>query len=350
MPFKRQLTLALSAFFFFISVSMAASREELAVKSGKDSNGIIQLDDFNFKDILDGPRDFYLIALLTSTEPNVGCTACFDFNPVYDSIVSSWVQDHQDGISKDDGDKAIYFAKSDLSDSNAVPEIFKYYKIERVPRLMFFTPGGGIDDYHLLNLPQQQSSGVLEFIRNVNVAVGINDFVYHKPADWSAFFISAFVAFVSVYLIRKHSKVVYSIINSKTLWAVLCCTFITLMSGGYMYNKMRGTPLAGSDDDGNVIYFLPNEFQGQYGIESQIVSIVYGILSVCFIGLVLGIPKLSDYYNGSASGSLIITVITIVICIATYIFFAGLTNLFSIKSARYPFQLIKISSLLNTDN
>ncbi|SMN20189.1 similar to Saccharomyces cerevisiae YOR085W OST3 Gamma subunit of the oligosaccharyltransferase complex of the ER lumen [Maudiozyma saulgeensis] len=347
MLFDRFVSVCISA-LLLATTALAATREELAIKAQKSPNGIIELDDYSFKDTLDAPRDFYLVALLTCTEPGVGCTACFEFNPVFETIAESWVRDHAEGISLEDPSKALYFARADLSDASAVPEIFKFYNIERVPRLMFFTPGGSIHDYHLLNLPQQKANaGASEFITNLKIAVGINDYQIHEPRDWSTVMITAIATFAIVYLFRKHNKVITAVISSKFVWGILCCAFITLMSGGYMYNKMRGTPLAGSDNNGGVVYFWPNEFQNQYGIESQIVSVLYGALSILFLALVLGIPNLSSFYKGSASGAMIITVICTVLVVVIYALFAGLTSLFSIKSPRYPFELIKISSLLS---
>lgn len=347
MLLSKLISVCLTTLLFKSTLILAATREDLAIKAQKTTNGIIPLDDYSFKDILDGPRDFYLVALLTCTEPGVGCTACFEFNPVYEMIANSWFQDHKDGISGLDPSKALYFAKADLEDASAVPEIFKFYNIERVPRLMFFTPGGSIHDYNLLNLPQQKANaGAKEFISNLKIAVGINDYQVHEPRDWSTIIITSISTFIIVYLLRKHSKIVTGIISSKYIWAILSCAFIVLMSGGYMYNKMRGTPLAGSDSNGNVVYFWPNEFQNQYGIESQIVSVVYAALSLCFLALVLGVPSLADFYKGSASGAMIITVISALLVVVIYILFAGLSNLFGIKSPRYPFELIKISSLL----
>ncbi|GMM56707.1 dolichyl-diphosphooligosaccharide--protein glycotransferase [Maudiozyma humilis] len=328
-------------------LAAAASREDLAARAAKAPHGIIPLDDFSFKDVLDGPRDFYIVALLTCTEPGVGCSACFEFNPVFDAIAESWVRDHADGVSSDDPAKALYFAKADLEDAQAVPEIFKFYSIERVPRLMFFTPDGSIHDYHLLNLPQQKSyAGAAEFITNLKMAVGISDYNVYQPRDWSTVIIAAFVGFTVVYLGRKHSAAVSAVLTSRYVWALAACAFITLMSGGYMYNKMRGTPMAGADNDGNVIYFWPAEFQNQYGIESQIVSVIYALLSATFVGLVVGVPKLEKFYQGSASGATVVAGIVAVLLLVTYVLFAGLTNLFAIKSPRYPFELVKISALL----
>ena len=328
-------------------LAAAASREDLAIRAAKAPNGIIPLDDFSFKDVLDGPRDFYIVALLTCTEPGVGCSACFEFNPVFDAIANSWVADHPDGVSRDDPSKALYFAKADLEDAQAVPEIFKFYNIERVPRLMFFTPDGSIQDYHLLNLPQQKAfAGVAEFISNLKIAAGIPDYEVHQPRDWSTIIIAAFVGFTVVYLGRKHSEAVRAVVTSKYIWGLASCAFIALMAGGYMYNKMRGTPMAGSDQEGNVIYFWPNEFQNQYGIESQIVSVIYSLLSAVFVALVLGVPKLEKYYAGSASGATVVAGIVSLLVLVTYVLFAGLTNLFAIKSPRYPFELVKISALL----
>ena len=61
---------------------------------------VLELNDENFENILNGQRDYHLIALLTSEAPNLNCVLCRELAPEYTIVANSWFQDHPNGVAE----------------------------------------------------------------------------------------------------------------------------------------------------------------------------------------------------------------------------------------------------------
>ena len=346
MRFMNQFPVFLTVIFWFSSLVSAISRAELSNLVSKGSGSFISLTDSNFKQLLDSDRDSYIIALFTATDPAVGCTMCLELRSTFDMVASSWVKDHPDGISHADNDTAIYFAKVDVTKAGNVPRIFDFFNVERVPQLLMFSPDGKIRDFRPVPVPHQAGSvGASQLVEDISTMTRVSTFELHVPIDWASIIVTSVITFIAVLLARKRSSILISILRSRILWGLLSVSFIILMLGGYMFNKMRGNPWVGSGRNGEVIYFIPNEFQNQFAVETQIVDIIYGSMTVLLLALVLGIPQLRKYYKDTRKGDVTVAFAVMGIVALLYVFFSGLTSIFTIKSPGYPFQLMKLSSL-----
>ena len=96
---------------------------------------VLELNDENFENILNGQRDYHLIALLTSEAPNLNCVLCRELAPEYTIVANSWFQDHPNGVAEvelteqeeKDGKKQpknIYFSNQSLK---ILKNCFQYY-------------------------------------------------------------------------------------------------------------------------------------------------------------------------------------------------------------------------------
>lgn len=60
-----------------------------------------------------------------------------------------------------------------------------------------------------------------------------------------------------------------------------------------MFNHIRKVPYAQPDGKGGLNYFAGG-FQNQFGLETQIVAAIYGVLSFATISLALKVPRIAD--------------------------------------------------------
>lgn len=336
------------AWLLLCGICNAISNESLLKEARKGGNNIIDVSGKRFKRILDSPRQSYILVHLTATAPQVGCSVCLETAEEYNTIVSSWFKDHPDGISRKDGEDSprLFFAKADFKDPQNIPEIFTFYGLQHVPRYFLFAPGGDIHTYQIIELSGNAGmERTVNLINSIRSATNISDFTMHQPTDWSLPIISGVATFILVFIVKRHSNLLFTIAAYRPLWAIFWTSFIILMLGGHMYNSIRNAQLAGVGGNGEVMYFMPNQTQNQFKIETQIVGVVYGGLLISMVSLVLGLPHLKKFIKDSKSLPMIESFLSILLAITVYIFFAAFTAMFTIKQPGYPFSLLKFSSL-----
>ena len=66
----------------------------------KQQAKLIPLNDQNFETILNGKRDYHIVALLTSESPNINCVLCREIGPELSIIANSWFKDHPNGLTE----------------------------------------------------------------------------------------------------------------------------------------------------------------------------------------------------------------------------------------------------------
>lgn len=341
---RLQILLAICA--FFQSLCLAMSHDKLLALSEKGSNHIIDLTDSNFKRVLGSPRDSYILVFLTASAPQVGCSICLEAADELKMIANSWFEDHPEGIStKGKEPQSLFFAKSDLNDAKHIPKIFTFFSLQHVPRLLLFSPGEEITKYKIIDLAGDAGQErALQIINSLKSVTNIPDFNLHLPIDWTLSIVMAVLTFVSVYILKRHRNLVTKLVRMNSLWATFWTFFIILMLGGYMYNNIRNAQLAGVGQNGEIMYFLPNQTQNQFKIETQVVGVIYASLTVSLLFILFGIPKLREMYQDSTRGQILEAASNILFALIIYAFFAGLTAVFNIKQPGYPYQLMKISS------
>lgn len=368
---------------FCLPFILAGSLDKISKLANK--NGIIKLTDKNFPNIIGNNEDYHVIALLTTDNMKFGCTTCTKFDPEFDTIFQSWINEHPDfrpipnGKDKNgkelEDNKPIFFVKATVENPSKIPKLFEQLKVDQIPRLLAFPAGSNNLDnnndiqghrfkFVPINIPPiDGDERIQDVINNIKHIFHISKFNVFKPTDWSSLTINVAAVLVILSLTYKHSSSIISFIKSRYIWSISLVTFIVFMCSGYMFTKIRNVPLANNDRDGNIIYFAVNEFQNQYGIETQIVSILYGFLIVLMILLIKIIPNLDDLLkssnnknvdknsnNVSKSGNknykVLSQCLAIGCCILLYAIFAAYTNVYALKQ-NYPFKLMKVTSFLH---
>ncbi|CCH61413.1 hypothetical protein TBLA_0E03590 [Henningerozyma blattae CBS 6284] len=342
----KSIFLVLFLTLFQVLSTFAYSDKQLLKASSKTSNKIISLQDQKFEQILRGPREnSYILLLLTATSPNVNCANCLEFEPMFANMAASWFQDHPDGKTLD-GTKNLFFAKADVKDTNNLPPIFTYYEITHVPRIMLFTPNGSTKDFQSINFDGEGKEHVTRTIDAVQRYMEINEFAYHEPIDWASVIITSISAFVIIFVAKRHGDILLKVLKMRLLWGIGCVAFIILMLGGFMFNQIKHPQLAGVGKDGGILYFLERETQNQFAIETQVLGVIYGLFSILVVGLTMGVPKIDYFYSKPDDATKVKAGVSIILAIAIYMVFTGLTNIFKMKNVGYPYPLRSLTQFL----
>ncbi|KAK5774032.1 hypothetical protein RI543_004566 [Arxiozyma heterogenica] len=402
----------LLSFILLVQISFVLGQEFAITEAQRDKNGIIDVTDENFDKVFDlvQSHSFGLFLLFTTNTVEMGCRTCVEFNPEFDLIAKSWKLDHPDFISNTDPDLKFLFGKAVVYSPKNIPDIFKLFRLQHIPALFYFSPGSGLHQFESFDIQHasgpERANQMLKWIKRSTGISDDTDFVIHQQTNWANVFVTCLIVFCSTLLIKKNHNLILKLVRLRWIWGLASVIFILFMISGYMFTKMRQVPLAGADRNGHIIYFAEKDFQNQFGIETQIVALFYGIIGALMIFLIKIIPALdpsndnttsSDSFdisntsirsnsghNNSSSGNnnnnnsnsnnnsrtdsvdfsftkkskkknskgnihinspYLVYVLAIVGTILLYSFFAAFTHMYSIKQS-YPFTFFKLTSLL----
>ncbi|KAL6944306.1 hypothetical protein ACO0RG_001039 [Hanseniaspora osmophila] len=340
--------------FYLATLGQCLSNERLLKEAKKGRNNVIKLTDKNYKRVLQGARDSYLVVFLTATQDSIGCSLCQAMEPEYDILAESWFKTHPKGENtlKNDGDKkGLFFAKADFSAGDN-HEVFQHFQAQQVPMMVVFSPTQDtslqtINTFQQINIPAQAQPGdprIQMLINSFQHYFELENYVIYKPVNYGSKIVTGLSCLASIFLLRKFKTIVSQIVFSKTLWGLTSCLFITVMCNGYMFNKIRKTPYAGNGgSNGQVQYFQPG-MQTQYAIETQIVTFLYGTLGLLTLFLIKFVPKISNYYENKKqfyNSALSYMLTAGVLLFLIFFFSSGLMFVFRMKYPQYPFKLLK---------
>ncbi|GJC85294.1 OST3 OST6 family protein [Colletotrichum tofieldiae] len=126
------------------------------------------------------------------------------------------------------------------------------------------------------------------------------------------------------------SPYILPIIQNRNLWAAISLIAILLFTSGHMFNHIRKVPYVAGDGRGGISYFAGG-FQNQFGLETQIVAAIYGVLAFCAISLTVKVPRIGDNKRQQVAvlawGGVL------------FLMYSFLLSVFRIKNGGYPFSL-----------
>lgn len=333
-----------------MSLTHALTNDKL-YKEAQKNNGVIQLTNTNFHKVLGGKRDAHVVLLLTATNPQVGCTLCIEFESEFSQVAQSWQQDHPKGLSSD-GESGLFFARADY-EPRRNGEVFTHFKVNNVPRVFVLPPGDDMDLFRIMNLPAESgATRVAWVIQSLSELTGFNDYKMHEPINWGSVIITSLSTAIVTFIVKKNTAIAARVITSKAVWGVGTVFVIVLWISGYMFNSIRGSQYAGVSADGSkVLYFLEGQQQNQFGVETQIVSVIYGALIANILCLIKFVPYAKKFYahdrNGKPTPSKAILIeLTLALTFSSFLYlsYSALVAVFRLKSVGYPFKLFKFPS------
>lgn len=331
------LALLLSAASLLVPTALAAaSSSDIAadkkfakfnalLNTPKHKGGVLQLTDSLYDDLTTGPRNYTAVVLLTALEPRIGCQLCREFGPEYELLAKSWLAEH----APTDG---LIFGELDFANARTT---FQKLQLTTAPVLYLFPPsiGPAADPAHIdtplrfeFNKVQTKAEVVARFIgMHTTHAPRVV-----RPFNWAKLGATAGAVLFGLTALKLAFPVVKPMLYSRNLWAAVSLIAILLFTSGHMFNHIRRVPYVANNGRGGISY-VAGGFSNQFGLETQIVAVIYAILSFATISLAMKTPRIEDPARQKAA----IVIWNVVLLVA----FSFLMNLFKQKNGSYPFFL-----------
>ncbi|KAL7414619.1 putative dolichyl-diphosphooligosaccharide-protein glycotransferase [Mrakia frigida] len=304
------------------SAALSMKGQRLAAKAASSKDGILKLDSASYDELVGGDRDYSVSVVLTAMDPGFKCAPCRTFDPSFRDVSSSWSR-----LPKDQRSTHI-FASLDFQDGQAV---YKSLGLSTAPTLFFFPPSNGSEKVapigYDINANGFSSESLLNFIRPKLT----HSFELYRPRPWGKIISAPFLLGGALYGLFIFRSFFLPIVTSKHLWTVATLLIILTFTTGYMWNKIKDAPYMVMDREGRS-QWLAGGFSNQYGAESQVVAVIYGVLAFTFVALSNLVPTLRDPAKQKIGVILWVGVMLLV--------FSILLNIFKIKNGSYPFKLL----------
>ncbi|EEQ37701.1 putative Dolichyl-diphosphooligosaccharide-protein glycosyltransferase subunit [Clavispora lusitaniae] len=317
-------------FSWLWSVALAAysNTEMRQILSAKASSGVIDIADDNFEKFLSGARDYHLVVFMSSDSPQLNCILCREVQPAYRAVASSW--DHAFPKGVDDG-KDVYFLAAEFADNR---KLFQLMQLDSIPKIFHFAPSSDPSPRAWLkeNTQYQFFQGEhVSLLRQWVASFTGKLFDIYVPPDYGRMAMNACVTFAVVMVVRRFRGTLLNVLNSSFTWGTLSLVLILLFVSGYMFNQIRNTPYL-RENGNNIEYIAPNP-QAQYGLETQLLSTLYGSLGMAFVLLV---NKAGSIRNPKVQFFAVAVVLT-----AIYFLYSLFLFIFSQKHMGYPYMMFE---------
>ncbi|KAK4133987.1 OST3/OST6 family protein [Trichocladium antarcticum] len=320
----------------FLSAALLAAPSLAAKKSAEErftafhtkslSSTPVKLRDNTYRELTGAPRDYTAAVLLTAMDARFGCQLCREFQPEWDLLSRSWTNGDKAGESR------LVFGTLDFSDGR---DVFMSLGLQTAPILLLFPPTVGP---HAAASPEPIR---YDFTNGPQTAEQIHSWVARHLADrphppikrpfnwmrWISTFVVLSGGLTASFVAWPY---VLPVIQSRSVWAAITLISILLFTSGHMFNHIRNVPYVAGDGRGGVSYFASG-FQNQYGLETQIVAAIYGVLALSGISLAIKVPRMTD---PRAQGIAIFAWGGIL-----FLVYSFLLSVFRGKNAGYPFSL-----------
>ncbi|QDS71553.1 hypothetical protein FKW77_005637 [Venturia effusa] len=286
----------------------------------------IKLDDDKFNELTKAPRDYATVVLLTALEPRYGCAACQMFHPEWQLLAQSWKKGDKSGSTR------TVFATLDFADGKRT---FQSLQLQHAPVLLVYHPTSGP------NAKADTQPSRFDFSVGMQTADSIHAWISRtlpegkKPPVSRPFnyvkvgaISTAILGFVSFLAVA--APYVAPLIQNRNLWAAISLIAVLLFTSGHMFNHIRKVPYVSGNGKGGISYFAGG-FQNQYGLETQIIAAVYGVLSFAAITLAIKVPRIAD---AKTQGVAVMAWSAII-----FLMYSFLLSTFRFKNGGYPFYL-----------
>ncbi|KAI0024330.1 OST3/OST6 family protein [Xylariomycetidae sp. FL0641] len=304
--------------------SKASVYEEFHTKALQSSP--LKLSDSSFRKLQSAPRDYSVAVLLTALDARFGCTLCTEFQPEWDILAKSWIKGDKDGESR------LLLGTLDFADGR---DTFMSLGLQTAPVLLLYEPTTGP---HASSQPEPLR---FDFTGGPQPAEQIHAWLArhlpdrpHPPVYRPFNYMKWIVTTVSLLgisgVVFKLWPWLLPVIQNRNVWSVATLMGILLFTSGQMFNQIRRVPYVAGDGHGGISYFAPG-FQNQFGLETQIVAFIYGVLSFATISLAIKAPRTRDFK--------IQQLMVIGWGIVLVLMYSFLLSVFRVKNGGYPFKI-----------
>jgi len=321
-----------NGFIFTLLCSNALAARQPAADRFQDfhlkalSSTPLKLVDSTYDRLTKTPRDYSVAVLLTALESRFGCQLCREFQPEWEILAKSWTK----GDRK--GDSRLVYGTLDFVDGK---NTFQSLGLQTAPVLLLFQPTAGphaVQDpgpirYDFTNGPQSADQVHAWLSRH------LSDRLHppvKRPINWMRVIALTTTLLGSITFLSVSWPYLLPIIQNRNVWAAISLIAILLFTSGHMFNHIRKVPYVAGDGHGGVSYFAGG-FSNQFGLETQIVAAMYGLLSFATISLALKVPRIADPRTQQIA--------VIVWGGVIFVMYSFLLSVFRIKNGGYPFWL-----------
>ncbi|KAF2123405.1 hypothetical protein P153DRAFT_371724 [Dothidotthia symphoricarpi CBS 119687] len=249
-----------------------------------------KLDDASYAQLTKAPRDYSVAVLLTALDARFNCMLCRDFQPEWLLLGKSWVKGDKNGQSR------LVFGTLDFVDGK---NTFQSMQLQTAPVLLYFHPTVGP------NAKADAQPVRFDFTAGPQSAEQVHAWISRQvPGDVPKPSISRPINYVKlisvttavlggITVLAVASPYIIPILQNRNLWAAVSLITVLLFTSGHMFNHIRKTPYVSGDGKGGISYFAGG-FSNQFGLESQIIAAIYGVLAFATISLALKVPRIAD--------------------------------------------------------
>ncbi|OAA54090.1 malonyl-acyl carrier protein [Niveomyces insectorum RCEF 264] len=286
----------------------------------------VKIDDNSYRKLVSTPRDYSAAVLLTAMDARYACQLCREFQPEFDLLAHSWTKGDKEGESR------LVFAVLDFNDGR---DTFVSLGLQTAPVLLLFPPTSGphaVADQEPLRYDFANGPGPAEVVQNW-LARHLPDRPHppiKRPINFIAWGTSITLFLGSFTALFVAWPYVLPIIQNRNIWAAISLISILLFISGHMFNHIRKVPYVAGDGRGGISYFAGG-FQNQYGMETQLVAGMYGLLSLASISLAVKVPRMVDEKLQQAAALIWGAVL--------FFMYSFLLSIFRVKNGGYPFSL-----------
>ncbi|RYP77470.1 hypothetical protein DL769_003424 [Monosporascus sp. CRB-8-3] len=286
----------------------------------------VKLSDSSYRKLTSAPRDYSVAVVLTALDQKFGCALCHEFQPEWDLLARSWTKGDKQGDSR------LVLSTLDFSDGR---DTFISLGLQTAPVLLLFQPTTGP---HAVANPEPLR---YDFTSGPPTAEQIHAWIARhlpdrphppvkRPVNWMGWAAAIVIGLATVGIFAKAWPILLPIIQNRNLWAALSLIGILLFTSGHMFNQIRKVPYVTGDGRGGITYFAGG-FQNQFGLETQIIAFLYGLLSFATISLAIKAPR--------ERNPKVQQVMVIVWGCVMYLVYGFLLSIFRVKNGGYPFKL-----------
>ncbi|KAF9082738.1 oligosaccharyl transferase subunit ost3/OST6 [Mortierella sp. AD031] len=267
------------------------------------------------------PRNYSMVVLFTAISPEFNCVPCQNFDPEYKMVAAGW--------SKLANKSQLFFSVLDFKAGQA---IFQKFGMNSAPSVLYFPVSGSISndpsqdryDFGKSGFQAESFAAWLQSRSGISVQV-------QRPFDYMDLAAKVLGTFTTVFSITLFVRKGRKIFTSKYFWSTVSMITIFVMISGHMWNQIRNPPYSQQSHDGRS-GFIAGGFQNQFGIETQVVAVLYSLLTASTIGLIAVVPRMDNPLGQRT---------VVWMCMGTFTFvFSVLTLVFRMKNPGYPFTLM----------
>ncbi|KAF9929149.1 oligosaccharyl transferase subunit ost3/OST6 [Linnemannia zychae] len=285
------------------------------------NQGIIQLDSAAFEDVLAKPRNYSMVVLFTAISPEFNCVPCMNFDPEYKMVASGW--------SKLANKSQLFFG---VLDFKAGQTIFQKFGMNSAPSVLYFPPSSNMANDPSMDRYDFGRSGFQAeaFAAWLHSRSGIKVPV-QRPIDVMALAVKVIGTFTAIFVVSVLARKGRKMFTSRYLWSTMSLITIFVMISGHMWNQIRQPPYSVPARGGSSGVFAQG-FQNQFGLETQIIAVIYALLTASAIALIAVVPRIENPLAQRFA---------VWICMGFFTFvFSVLIQVFRLKNPGYPFTLM----------